>query len=705
MTDAKTRDRPRFLVQPTRKRGLSPVSAVLMLLAAATAAAQTLEPVVVTATRLPKPGFDVPAAIDSVDARVIREDNTQVNLSETLNRIPGIVVQNRQNYAQDLQISSRGFGARSTFGVRGVRLIEDGIPATMPDGAGQAASFDLGSADRIEVLRGPFASLYGNSSGGVVQIFTADGPAQPTIDATTLFGSYGLRRNSVRFGGQQGAINYIGNVAHFETDGYRDHSGALRDSANVKLKTDVGPGTLTLIANALGQPDTQDPLGLTRAQFLANPRQVDASAITFNTRKTIRQNQGGAVYEVDVTPRDKIHSHVYVGTRDVTQFLGQSGDTPLGAGGVIDLERTFGGAGLRWSRLVVDGERPLTASVGAEYDRLNEHRRGFVNNAGSQGALRRDEEDVVYNADVFAQAEWEFAPLWSLSGGARHSSVRYDSKDYYIVGPNPDDSGRISFSRTTPVAGILFKPDGRLHLYANAGGGFETPTFAELAYRPGGVTGINFALQPAKSRHYEMGLKARLAGLRFDAAVFRIETRDEIVTNTSSGGRTDFKNASRTTRDGLELSAEGRFGAGFEASAAYTRLNARFTESFSSGTPPVLVPSGNKLPGVARSVFYAEGVWRHAPLGFHAAAEVRYSDRIYVNEANVDTAPAYTVVNLRAGLEQRAGGWRLREYVRVDNVADRHYAGSVIVAEARSRFFEPAPGRNYVGGIEASYSF
>jgi iron complex outermembrane recepter protein len=701
MKPLKTGDRPRLIRFLAGKRGLSPV----LILLATGAGAQTLEPVVVTATRLPKPGFDVPAAIDSVDARVIREDNAQVNLSETLNRIPGIVVQNRQNYAQDLQISSRGFGARSTFGVRGVRLIEDGIPATMPDGQGQAASFDLGSAERIEVLRGPFASLYGNSSGGVVQIFTMDGPPQPTIDAMTLFGSYGMRRNSVRFGGQQGDINYIGNVAHFETNGYRDHSGALRDSANVKLKTNVGPGTLTFIANALGQPDTQDPLGLTRAQFLADPRQVDPSAITFNTRKTIRQNQGGLVYEVDVTPRDKFHSHVYVGTRDVTQFLGQSGDTPLGAGGVVDLERTFGGAGLRWSRIVIDGERPLTASVGAEYDRLNEHRRGYVNNLGSQGALRRDEEDIVYNADVFAQAEWNFAPLWSLSGGARHSTVRYDSSDYYVVGPNPDDSGKVSFSRTTPVAGILFKPDDRLHLYANAGGGFETPTFAELAYRPGGVTGINFALQPAKSRHYELGLKSRLAGLRFDAAVFRIETRDEIVTNTSSGGRTDFKNASRTTRDGLELSAEGRFGGGFEASAAYTLLNARFTESFLSGTPAVLVPSGNKLPGVARSVFYAEGVWRHAPLGFHAAVEMRYSDKIYVNEANVDTAPSYTVVNLRAGFEQRTGGWRLREYVRADNVGDRHYAGSVIVAEARGRYFEPAPGRNYVGGIEASFSF
>ncbi|MGZ5650572.1 MAG: TonB-dependent receptor family protein [Usitatibacter sp.] len=671
----------------------------------AAAGAQTLETVVVTATRLPQAGFEIPAAIDAVDGRVIREDNAQVNLSETLNRVPGIVVQNRQNYAQDLQISSRGFGARSTFGVRGVRLIADGIPATMPDGQGQAASFDLGSADRIEVLRGPFASLYGNSSGGVVQIFTADGPLQPTVDGSILFGSYGERREATRFGGEQGGLNYIASVARFETDGYRDHSAALRDTANAKLKTSLALGTLTLVVNALHQPDTQDPLGLTRAQFETDPRQVDPSAIAFNTRKSIRQEQGGVVYEADVTPRDKIHSHVYFGGRRVTQYLGQTGDTPLGAGGVVDLDRGFGGAGLRWSRVVIDGERPLTLSAGLDYDRLDEHRRGYVNNAGDQGALRRDEDDIVANSDVYLQAEWNLSPLWSVSAGARHSNVRFDSKDHYIVGPNPDDSGNVSFARTTPVAGILFKPDPRWHLYANAGDGFETPTFAELAYRPGGATGLNFALQPAKSRHYEAGMKARLPGLRFETALFRIETRDEIVTNTASGGRTDFKNASRTTRDGIEVSLEGRLPGGFEASVAYTALNARFTEAFTSGTPPTTVAAGNKLPGVPNSVLYAEGIWRHAPSGFHAAVELRYSAKVYVNEANSDAAPAFTVANLRAGFEQRPGAWRLREFVRVDNLADRRYAGSVIVAEARGRFFEPAPGRNYVAGIEASYSF
>ncbi len=675
------------------------LAASLALALAGGAALAQQETVVVTATRLPQAGFDVPAAIDAVDTRAIREDNPQVNLSETLNRLPGIVVQNRQNYAQDLQISVRGFGARSTFGVRGVRLIADGIPATMPDGQGQGASFDLSSAERIEVLRGPFASLYGNSSGGVVQVFTADGPERPTLDFGLMAGSFGQRRANARFGGDAQCVNYLVSASRYETDGFRDHSAATREQFNAKVKVNTGVGTLTLVANALDQPDTQDPLGLTRAQFQANPRQVDSSAIAFDTRKSIRQKQGGAVYELPLSAVDALSSRLYVGARRVVQYLGQDGDTPLGAGGVVDLDRTFGGAGLRWTRQLAT----LTFSAGADLDRLEETRRGYVNRAGVQGALRRDEDDTVENTDVFVQAEWRPTEAWVLSGGARHSRVRFESRDHYVTGVNPDDSGSLTFQRTVPVAGLLFKASERLHLYANAGAGFETPTFAELAYRPGRATGLNFDLRPARNRQYEAGAKARPApGIRVNAALFRTETEDEIVTNASSGGRTDFKNASRTLRDGIELALQAALGAGFEANLAYTGLRARFTEPFTAGTTSI--PAGRRLPGVPGVIVQAEFAWRSAA-GFHAAVEARHSGRIFVNEANADAASAYTVANVRAGYEWRMGDWRLAGFARVDNVSDRRYAGSVIVAEARGRFFEPAPGRNYFGGVEVTRAF
>ena len=675
-------------------------------LAASTALAQQQEIITVTTTRLPQAGYDLPAAIDSVDGRAIREDNPQVNLSESLNRVPGINVQNRQNYSQDLQVSSRGFGARATFGVRGVRLIADGIPATMPDGQGQAATFDLASADRIEVLRGPFAYLYGNSSGGVVQIFTADGAAPLAVDLSAYAGSHHLRKGNVRVGGDTGGFNYVADASRFETDGYRDHSEARRDQWNAKASFALGPGKLTLVANGLEQPDTQDPLGLTRAQMEADPRQADATAYTFDTRKSIRQSQGGAAWDAQLTHCDSVQARAYTGTREVTQFLALAGTGALSSGGVVDLDRTYGGAGLRYTHVFIGAAQPLTASAGVEYDRMEEHRRGFVNNSGVAGDTKRDEDNTVTTTDAYAMAEWQVAPQWILSAGLRSSAVKFDSADHYVVGANPDDSGAVKYTHTNSAAGVLFKLTPDTHFYANAGEGFETPTAAELAYRPGGATGLNFDLKPSTSRQYEVGVKARAApGIRVNAALFRIDTRDEIVANANNGGRTDFKNAGRTRRDGFEASVEAKLAGGFEAYAAYTRLNARFVEDFTSGSPPATIPSGRKLPGVPNQTFYAEGLWRHAPSGFHAAVEIHHVGKVYVDEANSDSAAAYTLGAVRAGFEQQPGRWRLREFVRVDNVTDRRYVGSVIVAATGGRFFEPAPGRNWVAGLGASLAF
>jgi len=671
---------------------------------------QVLQEVVVTATRVEKDSFDLPVSIDRVDRGVIREDKPQVNLSESLNRVPGVVVQNRQNYAQDLQISSRGFGSRSTFGVRGLRLIADGIPATMPDGQGQAATFSLGSADRIEVMRGPFSSLYGNAAGGVIQIFTADGPSEPTLSGGLYAGSYDTYKLSTQFGGTSGPLNYIGDLSRFETGGYRDHSSARRDHLNAKIKYDAGErGVLTLVINSLDQPETEDPLGLTAAQVAANPRQPGTNALAFNTRKSIVQSQLGLTYGLSVTASNRIEARVYQGDRQVTQFLAipvfvQNG--PRHSGGVVDLDRGYGGIGARWTHSNDIAGGPFTASVGLDHDRMEERRTGLINNFGVSGALKRNEDNTVSNTDFYAQAEWRFSPRWNLLAGLRHSRVNFESTDYFITAQNPNDSGELEFVRTTPAAGITFKLTPGVSLYGNLGKGFETPTFAELAYRPDGVTGLNFALRPARSLHREIGVKSRLGdSMRLNLAVFRIDVTDEIVVDRAEGGRTTFKNASKTRREGLELAWDGRFAHGFEAAFAYTLLDARFEQAFSSGLPPVAVAAGSRLPGVPPQVLYGELVWRHAPAGFHAGVEARHSGKIYVNDANTESAGAYTVWNLRAGFEQRGRNWRISEFVRVDNVTDRQYIGSVIVAESNGRFYEPAPTRNAMVGVQASLRF
>ena len=683
---------------------------IAALCASVPAAAQDADQgVVVSATRTERRNLEIPASIDAVDATTLREGQPKVNLSESLGGVPGLVVQNRQNYAQDLQLSIRGFGARSTFGIRGVKLYADGIPATMPDGQGQAANFNLSSASRIEVMRGPIASLYGNSSGGVVQLFTENPPQRPLASAELLAGSYGTHRYDLKAGGASGALGVVADWSQFHTDGYRDHSAADRQQFNSKLAWRVGDDTrATLIVNSLYQPETQDPLGLTAAQAAANPRQVDASALAFNTRKTVRQEQAGYTVDHRLGAGDQLRASVYLGDRQVRQYQA----IPLAAqnlasasGGVVDLGRSFGGMSLNWIHDGALAGRPLAFTGGLEHERMLERRRGYINNLGSMGALKRDEDDLVQSTNLFGQADWRFAERASATLGLRRTSVDFNSRDHYIAKGNPDDSGSVRFTNTSPVAGLAYRLAPEMSLYASAGRGFETPTFAELAYRNGG-TGLNFALKPSISSNREIGFKGNIADYqKVTLAYFETTTRDEIVVDTSGGGRTIYKNASRTRRSGWEASWQAVLPAGFDAQAAWTLIDARYEEAFASGTPATAVPAGNKIPGVPRTSLYAMLRWRHLASGFWAALEARHSGRIYVNDQNSDAAAAYTVSNLRAGFQQRARKWRFNETLRIDNLSDRGYIGSVIVGDSNSRFFEPAPRRNLALILSATLTF
>ena len=659
--------------------------------------------VVVSATRSEQRAFEVPASIDRLYLEQLQQFQPKVNLSESLSRVPGISVQNRQNYAQDLQITSRGFGSRAQFGVRGVRLIADGVPATMPDGAGQAATFSLGSADRIEVLRGPLSALYGNASGGLIQIFTADGPPVPEAGGEFWSGAYGSARLSLRAAGESGRLNYRADTSRFSTGGYRDRSAATRDHGNARLKIALGDGSrLSLVLNALNQAGTQDPLGLTRAQVAANPRQADPAATLFNTRKSIGQAQVGTTWDGRLANGDSLRLSLYGGARDVTQFLSFSGGAITSSGGVVSLERSYSGFGARWARNAELAGKPLALSAGVEAEGMRERRRGYVNNSGVQGALRRDEDDEVFGTGAYVQGEWRIAERWSASAGLRSSRVTVSFADRFIVPGNGDDSGTLRFRATSPVAGLLYRAAPNLNLYASAGRAFETPTLAELAYRPAGL-GPNFDLKPSRSKQLELGAKAVLFGAsRLNLALFRIETRDEIVVNAAIGGRANFKNASRTGRDGFELSWEIPLNPGTNLYLSATRVDARFTERFTSTGA---VSAGNALPAVPRNVLYGELTWRHPLSGFAMAFDVRRSSKLYVDDANSDAAEGYTLANLRAGFEQTGPTWKLSQFLRVENLFDRSYVGSVIVADGNGRFFEPSPRRNAMLGVSASLAF
>ncbi len=680
----------------------------LMMSAAAHAqdAVQPLDAVVVTGTRSLARAFDLPASVDIIDARTLRDGQPQISLSETLGRVPGVFAANRNNYAQDLQVSSRGFGARAAFGVRGVRLYQDGIPVTMPDGQGQTGSFSLLSAQRVEVLRGPFSTLYGNASGGVIAVFTQDPAPEPRVTLSAGGGSYGAWNAGTLVSASGHSIGALVAASHFAIDGYRDHAAATRELGNAKVVLDVAEGArVTLIANTQYQPETQDPLGLTRAQWSANPRGVDPAALQFDTRKTINQAQGGVAVELRLGDHATLDATVYDGRRLVRQYLALTGSGATSSGGVTDLDRDYGGAGLRvtWRTEWLGG--PLWLVTGAGADRQRERRRGFVNQNGDLGNLRRDEDDLVRSVDAYAEAQWSPWPAWSLTAGARSSSVRYRSDDHYVNAQNPDDSGGRTFRNASPVLGAVFHATDAINAYASFGGGFETPTFAELAYRNGG-TGLNFGLQPAQSRAVEIGLKASVDhAQRIDLAAFAVRTRNEIVIDAATGGRTTFKNAGRTRRSGVEAQWTGALPFDLQAHVAYTWLRAEFAVAFATGVPPVAVASGARLPGVPARQAYAELAWTPAHgHGFSTALELQYVDRLYVNERNTDAAPPAAVANARVGWNGKVATASVQGFLRLNNALDRRYAGSVIVGDTNGRYFEPAPGRNWFAGINVDFA-
>ena len=674
-----------------------------------------IDVVVVSGSRIEHASFDLPAAIDVVDAGRIRDRQMRVNASEALAAVPGLVAQNRQNYAQDLQISSRGFGARSAFGVRGVRLIADGIPATMPDGQGQAATFNLDMAERMEVLRGPFSAIYGNHAGGTVQLFTRDGKGAPVVEANLAAGSDGVRKADLNAQGEAGGIGYVIDASRFETDGYRSHSAATRDQAYAKLTTAPSPSSsLTVTASALRQDDTQDPLGVTWATYLRDPRagETDSTdtqtpkrtfADRYNTRKSIDHKQAGLSFEQRLG-EDRLRVTAYSGTRRVIQFQAFSRfvQTPASqSGGVVDFDRDFHGADVNLVHVAQLGGGKLTTTVGLEAGYSTDQRQGYENFVGTQfglqGRLRRDETDTVSSIDPYVQSEWQ-AGAWVVTGGLRHSRLKVKVSDRFLS--NGNDSGSVDYRHTTPVIGLLYKVAPKLNVYASAARGFEAPTLNELFYSGAGA-GFNFRLQPATSTHVEGGVKAYLGhATRINAALFQVKTDDELVVDVATGGRTSYRNASKTLRQGGELSVDSNLGAGISARLAMTVLRAIYDQPF--GT----VKAGSRLPGVPKANMYGELAWTSSGGGFGAALEGIASSKVYAEDANTEIpAPGYGVLNARVQARQEMGGWRFKEFVRVNNLASRQYVGSLIIGDANKRYYEAAPARNWLVGFSAQYAF
>lgn len=680
-------------------------------LAWANASAQDnqLDTMVVTASRTEQRIMDSAASISVVNSREIHDGQPEENLSEPLQRVPGIFALNRQNYAQDLLISSRGFGANSTFGSRGIKIFVDGIPGTAADGQGQISHIDLASTDHIEVMRGPFSVLYGNSAGGVINVFTENG--KPGAELTPYFsaGSYGQVKYGLKADGEKGDVNYVLDGGALHTDGYRDHSTADRKNENAKLVLKFGEDTsVTVVANNVNLT-ALDPLGLTASQLQSDSRAAGTGALTYDTRKSVDQAQGGLVITQRISDSDLITLTPYYGDRHVIQYLATTFN------GVINLDRQYYGMNSKWLHTGEVGSIPLKLVTGIDSNQNKDHRLTFNNSAGQQ--VVSPTTDQVYdmearNLDEYMQGELRPTDRLAFTAGARQSKTTLSA----VSENSLPTLGSHDYQAVTGMASAQYYVQENSNVYLSYGSGFDTPTLNQVFYSPAYVNAVpgsvantgNMGLLAARTQQLEIGSKSEITGVaQVKVALFDAETTNDIVIASSNFGKTAFMNAPKTSRKGMELDAQWQLPYQLQASVAYTLVNATVEQAYTEtiNTKSVTVNNGNRIPGVPKQGLFAEMIWRKPDKSLEYGVEGRAAGSIAANDLNQAYSSGYGIMNLRAIVRQNIGGWSLSEFARVDNVFDRFYVGSVIVNQAASQFYEGAPGRNWLAGGKATYKF
>ena len=695
------------------------LSCTLVLFAALIAPAaraddDSLKEVTVTAGKIAQKRFDAPASISTVDGEAIRASGPQVNLSDALSGVPGVVALIRNNYAQDIQISIRGFGARAAFGTQGIRLIADDIPMSIPDGTGQASSMSLSSVDRIEVLRGPLAQLYGNSSGGVIQTFTREAGAVPELGAQLYTGSFGLARYDAQASGRSanGQVGIVADASTFNTDGWRANSAAKREQLNTVLTMDPQAGTrVKLVFNIFDSPTAQDPLGLTAAQLQKNPQQAGNNAVLDQTRKSVQQGQLGLVLQQKLPGDLQFQGRVYYGTRDNLQYQASSATTsPANATGTwVGLGREYGGIGLQLKGQQNQWAVPMEWVAGYDADKSSEHRQGGAAKLGYEiGNPTTDQQNIATNNDVFAQTNWYLSDHWTLVAGARYSQVTL-SNDDHLTSSSPD-SGSVTYRKLTPVIGLTWHATDALNLYANAGQGFETPTLSNVVYSNVGGTLIsrfNPNLQAATSQTLELGAKwLPSASQSLDTALFHTVTHNEIVTSISSAGKTSYVNAPSTLRQGLELAYRVQLAPHWSTRWSGTLMRAQYSSAYNSGS--TAVASGNAMPSIPEKQALGSLSWSqqaHKDLtpmklsGAEATLEWVARSQLWANDANTAAAAGQGLFNLRLREGVQWGALAVEGFAAINNLANRQYVGTVITNQSAGQYYEPGLPRNWVLGL------
>ncbi|MCH8502586.1 MAG: TonB-dependent receptor [Aliidiomarina sp.] len=660
----------------------------------------TEDVIVVTATRSERPWLSTPASIERISVQE-QLPGMRTDAAELLIGIAGVQVDTRYNFAQDTRITLRGFGARAAFGVRGVRLRLDGIPLSMPDGQAQTSSILLDEPSQVEVLRGPFAAVYGNSAGGVIDL-QSERPRESQLSANLSAGSSARERQHLRGviadQGETGSTLSF-DYARFRTDGDRPNSAVERDQWALRAFHTFSDGMeLILRVDDNDAPYLGDPLALSPGQWREDPRQIASQAETFATRKSIRHRQ----QSLTLRQRSSAMAHLaswqvnaWRGKREIEQYLAFPGSAITQAGGVVDLARSFTGVN---AETTWQARRNWRVTTALDYEKQTDERRGFVNDFGQRGDLRRDETGTVESLDGSVISDLQVNERVAWVTGVRYSNLDFAVVDRFIVEGNPDDSGAVRYTEFAWSTGLSYAISPQLSAFIATGEGFETPTLTEMAYQNEG-TGLNTDLRAAKLEQHEVGLKWLSATVQGQVTVFQINTRDDLVVDQSLDGRTTYRNAARTEREGLEISGIWRFAQDWSLRTSYTYLNANYGGS-------EVTSAGNRLPGLAQHELFQQLEWR--PLGserLELLVNARYRSNIATNDANSEFAPSATVWNAAVRSDFVVDNWRVQPWLRLENLTDKTYVGSVVVNQGNGRSFEPAPGRIWMAGVTVTRRF
>ena len=655
--------------------------------------AVAVAPITITVTRRSEPLTRSPQAVGVLDSTALRRGRPQLGLSEALNDLPGTFVADRGNYSLDQRISIRGFGSRSAFGTRGVMVLLDGIPQTLPDGQSQLTNVDLGEISRVEVLRGSASALYGNGAGGVVSLTSAAAAAEPTAARLRILGgAAGLFKwqgwGSARHGPWSGTIA----LSRAMLDGFRQQSAA--DLRQLALNGEyLGAATrLAIHFDAADDPKAQNPGALTTAEYAANPDSAAANNLTRNADKAVTQQQLSLQYTRYGTDGDRYDLTLFGVLRDLKN--------PLASNTFVRIIRRAGGVRVgTLHRLGAAPDAPqLTAGVDAQW--LRDDRTNTTPAHGPPTATTLSQLEYVSEIGPFARMTWSAAPRWQVEGGVRYDAVHFEVDDRYLA-DSVDNSGTRTMASWSGSAGLTWDAAPGVAIYSSVSTSYETPTTTELAIQQGGAGGFNDSLGPQRAVTEELGARGTTGTLTWSAAFFEAQISNAIVPYLQSSGRSYYTNAGQVHNGGIEAGVTWHATHAWSFSGAWTWAHYRFADyTLVTGATSTSL-TGKTLAGVPDS--YLRLGLRREGRRVWIALDQTVTSRLFADDANAIGVNGWTTTDLRAGADCTAGSTRFAPFVGINNLWNARYVGSVTINGAFGRVLEPAAGRNAYAGIEASW--